>query len=250
VSAPVAGRGGPAPVAEPRPVPPWIRAVAWDSLLGGLCPLLPLPVVDDLALARRRTKLVDHLLQRWGIAVSPRARRWLAGGSRAFSPLRFAAKAIIYPFKEVARKVLYFLAVKDAADAFSLLFHQGYLLHVALAHGALGRGGAVDDERAWRVAWAVHETLSGADTKTVRRLVLGVWRSSGRLLRTTLRAMARPLSRRSGGGLPEAPPPAEGGAVSGSAAPEAQLLDRMLLALWMHREELERLERALLGRLQ
>ena len=260
---PQTGAPAPTPVAAPpastasahAPAPPWFRAVVWDSLLGGLCPLLPIPVVDDLVLARMRRRMVEHLVGRWQVTLTPAQLALLSGGGRGLSVGRFIRKAVIYPFKELLRKVLYFLAVKDAVDTFSLLFHQGYLVHAALAHGALGRGGPADDARVAAAAAAVHGTLDAANTRPLRRLLVGVLRNSRDLVRGTVRWLAARLGRRrdvAPGVAPDVTALADEGATRPElGSPEAeQLLDRLLRALWGERSYLERLEADLARRLQ
>ena len=80
--APPAAAAAAAPASAPA-VPPWFRAVVWDSLLGGLCPLLPIPFLDDLILARMRRRMVEHLATRWQIALTPPQLALLSGGGRA-----------------------------------------------------------------------------------------------------------------------------------------------------------------------
>lgn len=231
--------------------PPWFRAVVWDSLLGGLCPLLPIPIVDDLVLARMRRRMVEHLVGRWQVALTPAQLALLSGGGRKRSFGRFALKAAIYPFKEMLRKVLYFLAIKDAVDTFSMLFHQGYLVHAALAHGGLGRGGAVDDARVASTTAAVHGTLGAIDTRPLRRLLIGILRNSRDLVRGTVRWLGARLGRRR-----DAAPDMTAIADEGASRPELgspdaeQLLDRLLRALWGERSYLERLDADLARRLQ
>jgi hypothetical protein len=241
----------PAPTAAVVAVPPWFRAVVWDSLLGGLCPLLPVPFLDDLVLGRMRRRMVERLAGRWGLALTPAQVTQLSGGGRGWSAGRVLVKALIYPAKELLRKVLYFLAIKDAVDTFSLLFHRGYLVHAALARGALGRGGAVDDARVAATAAAVHATLATTDTRPLRRLLVGVLRNSRDLLRGTVRWLAGRLRRGR-----DAAPMVEAIAEEGASRPELgspdaeQLLDRLLRALWGERGYLERLDAELSRRLQ
>lgn len=243
--------------ATPASVPPWFRAVAWDSLLGALCCLLPVPFVDDLAVARMRRRMVERVLSGWGVVVSPAQLALLAGGRRPWSVGRVLGKAFIYPFKELLRKILYFLAIKDAADTFSLLFHQGYLLHAALGRGALGGAGQAPvaaplEARIAAVADAVHGTLAATDTRPLGQLFRGVFRNSGRLLSASTRWLGSLLRRRDAiAVVPEDPSLAGiGGARQPLGSPEAeQLLDRLLLVLWGERRYLDRLDAELARRL-
>lgn len=257
-AAPSPPQAGPsaAPPGSPAAVPPWFRAVVWDSLLGALCCLLPVPFVDDIALARMRRRMVERVLVRWGVVLSPAQLALLAGGGRPWTVGRVLGKAFIYPFKELLRKVLYFLAIKDAADTFSLLFHQGYLLHAALSRGAFGSGtvvpGAAAEARVAAVAAAIHGTLAATDTRPLGQLVRGVLRHSGRLLAASVRWLGSLL----GSGQDTAMEPTDAAlATAGTArrllgSPEAeQLLDRFLLVLWGERRYLDRLDAELDRRL-
>jgi hypothetical protein len=211
------------------------------------------PFVDDIALARMRRRMVEKVLGRWGVAVSRRQLDLLAGGRRPWSAGRVLGKVFVYPFKELLRKVLYFLAIKDAADTFSLLFHQGYLLHAALARGALGGPGqAAGDAPVAAVAAAVHGTLAVIDTGPLGQLLRGVLRNSGRLLSASVRWLGSLLRRRDAIAMvPEDPALAGLGGKGGPrGSPEAeQLLDRLLLVLWGERRYLDRLDDELARRL-
>ena len=245
-AAPPGATAAPPGATAAPPVPPWFRAVVWDSLLGGLCPLLPLPFVDDIALGVVRRRMVAGIARRGGVTLTAAQVGQLAGGGRGGSLPRFVVKAVLYPFKEVLRKIFYFLAIKDAADTFSLLFHQGYFVQRALAGGALGSGGPVDDAR---VAWAaagIHDALAAADTRPIRRLLRGVLRNSGRLVVATLRWLTTRLRG------PSAVAEVAEEAVSRPAlgSPEAeQLLDRLLLVLWGESGYLQQLDAHLAARL-
>ena len=252
-------RGGEPPAPPPPPadagasavaaVPPWFRAVVWDSLLGALCLLLPLPFVDDVALGVMRRRLVERLLARWGVRATPAQIARLAGGSRGWSVGRVVRKVLIYPFKELLRKILYFLTVKDAVDTFSLLFHQAYLLQAALSRGALPAGSAIDEARVAAVADAVHGTLVAVDTRPLRRVLVGVLRNSRRLVVGTVRWLATRMGGR-GGAATTISAIADEGSAPALGSPEAeQLLDRLLLVLWGERRHRERLEDELAHRL-
>jgi hypothetical protein len=191
-----------------------------------------------------RRRMVERLAKRWGVALTARQLDWLGGGARPFSAGRFLGKALIYPFKELLRKILYFLAIKDAVDTFSLLFHQGYLLHATFAKGFFG-GPAPDDARVWAVTHAVHGTLAATNTRPLRRLLVGVLRNSRRLVVGTVGALTDRLRGRDTLEGVE-----ESAARDTLGSPEAeQLLDRLLLVLWGERGYLEALEARLDPRL-
>jgi hypothetical protein len=231
--------------------PPWFRTVVWDSFVGSLFPLVPVPFVDDFALGRIRQRLVTRVLASWGARLTPAQINLLAGGSAPWTMGRVASKVALYPLKKLFRKVVYFLAMKDSVDTLSKLFHQGYLLHVAAARGAFANpgGGAPDDARIRAVADAVHATLSATDTKPLGNLVLGVFRNSRRLFAGTFRWLATRLGRRDSSILEiEAEGVDPQRLHDGSPAAE-QLLDRLVSLLWGQGDYRRRLERDLAARL-
>jgi uncharacterized protein (DUF697 family) len=234
------------PASQP---PPWFRGVVWDSLLGASCQLLPLPVVDDLALLGVRRRMLGRVAASWGLTFTPAQLGLLAGGARRWTVGRLASKVVIYPIKKVFRKVFYFLAVMEATDTFSHLFHQGYLLHTGLGRGALGGEGQPTDEQVARLGAAVRETLAGVDTRPLRRVFVGVLRNSRRLVAATLAWMRAQLGGR-GRALEQLEEVGVEEARLAAGSPEAeQLLDRLLPVLWGEEGYRRRLEQELAARL-
>jgi hypothetical protein len=231
--------------------PPWFRLVVWDSLLGGCCPLLPVPLVDDMALSRVRRRMVTRLVSRWNLALAPHQVAWLAGPTSRWTVSRAASKVLIYPVKRLFRKVLYFLAIKEGVDTFSHVFHQGYLLHAALLRGVLtGPGGQPpDDARVQAVAGAIHATLASADTGPLQQIVFGVFRNSRRLVVGTLGWLTRLLTNRRGDLAAVEAAGADAAALHAGSPEAEQLVDRLLLVLWGEVAYRQRLERALDQRL-
>jgi|GEM_PF-444257 len=122
--------------------PSWFRQVTFHSLLAGLCPLIPIPFLDDRVLAGVRRKMVRDLAAERGLTGSlalDRERVDVLAGTRgesrgclgwigwiAFSlTLRLLAKLF--------RKILIIFAVKESVDTASRVFHEGYLLHLTFA---------------------------------------------------------------------------------------------------------------------
>jgi hypothetical protein len=230
-------------------IPVWFRLVVWDSLLGGLTPLVPLPVIDDAALLRTRRRMITRICHHAGVFPTGQQVGILARGGRRWTVGKMAAKAAFYPVKKIYRKVLYFLAVKEAVDTFSRLFHQGYLLHVAIERGALGPpGGTPTNEATLGTAYAISGTLETVDTRPVNRVVKAVLRSSGRLVMASLRFFFRlfrratPLTRVQEKG-------ADRERLEAASPATALLLDRLLEALWGKEHYREHLEAELVRRL-
>lgn len=233
--------------------PDWFRDVVWESLLGALCPLIPVPFVDDLALVWTRRRMVSRIAQRHRLTVLPAEVRRVAGSGKEFSCLMLLFKVVIYPFRKLLRKLLYFLSIKDAVDTFSLLFHQGYLLHHALelrrdacrTSTPAAEAGCSEFERCGR---AVLQTLEEVDTKPLGRTLRSVLRGSRDLVASAVRFVTqRVFSRRSFERVAEQ---GEDAKQLAAASPEtSQLLDRLLVVLWGEAAYRERLRAQLAGNL-
>jgi hypothetical protein len=192
------------------------RLVA-DSLLVGLTPLVPLPLLDDWIhdLLRKRgamaiaatagVELTDPEARALGVGVDS----WTTGGclqgcavAAVTKPFHFLFKLL---FRKVIHRILFFLLVKDCVDAFSRAFHESYLLRHALEAGHLrGVTGAGArpvplptgvDPRVVAVRKAIEEACDGIDTRPVEKLARSAFAGSRRLLRGAGRAMARTLRR-------------------------------------------------------
>lgn len=242
------------PIADPTTA---LRGIARMSLLAGLCPLIPLPFLDDWteALVRRRT--VRDLLRQRGLEPTPGDVDVLAGVERQAGgcggcwkglllwPL---VKLTLYLVRKLLRKALILLAANDAVNAASRLLHDGWLLRAALARGELdvAPGERIDRDAARRVRRAMEDAVEGVDTRplerAIRRAAAGSRRhllAAARHLGRWARGERRNVGRDAGAAqraADELPVDDETGALSG-------VLDKLVDALWLERGYLERLER-------
>ncbi len=179
------------------------------SLLAGLCPLIPVPFVDDRVLAAVRRRLVRELARERGAALTARQVDYLAGTARAprgcLGWLGWAAWSLtVRLLAKLLRKVLLVFAVKESVDTASRTFHEGYLLHAALDPAAPGAPAPADELAAWRVRWAIEGALGEVDPRPVDQAVKRVFRGSRRALRRGARLLAAPF-RRGGRGEADLP---------------------------------------------
>jgi len=198
------------------PRPDWFRQVTFHSLLAGLCPLIPIPFLDDRVLAGVRRKMVRELASEQGWtgeqALDREAVDWLAGtrgesrgclgwiGWIAFSlTLRLAAK--------IFRKILIIFAVKESVDTASRVFHEGYLLHLTFAWApswsaqpgreedddgrAAGLSPRLSPGRARAVRGTIEATLDDVDPRPLEQILRRTFRGSRRLLRRGARLLTR-----------------------------------------------------------
>ncbi len=159
------------------------------SLVGGLTALIPFPWVDDWAGEWIRRRMVKELFRQRRLELAPevlaaflvpppgahrgclyQALFWVIG-----LPLRLVG----YFLRSVFRKLLIVLAVKQAGDRASRIFHEGFLLDAALHQGWIAppftvAGGSF-------VRSCVARTLAGVDMSPVT----SVFRQILRLNRAT-----------------------------------------------------------------
>jgi len=120
-----------------------LRRVVYYSLLAGAAALVPIPLLDDWLFDWVRRRMFVEMLRERNAVVERTGLRILAGerdGMQAGAcvyklffvvvvmPLRLLGSLL----KGIFRKILFFLAAKQAADWASRAFHEGYLLRYAL----------------------------------------------------------------------------------------------------------------------
>lgn len=220
---------------------PWFRRVTFYSLLAGLCPLIPVPFLDDRVLAAVRRSLVRTLARERGVALTPVQLEYLAGTYRVargcWQQAGGAAYAVTVKLVgKIFRKVVVFLAVKDGVDTASRAFHEGYLLHLLFDPAEPGTEAPADDLAAWRARWALEGAVAEVDPRPVNQAIKRAFRGSRGLLREGARVLARSAPSRRGARRPGELPEAEEERLLGG------LRDRLAAELWEERGYLEALE--------
>ncbi len=203
-------------LSTPTQAPPKreLRRLVADSVLTGLCPLIPVPLLDDFARDLLRKRLVSRLAMESGTPVADGEAKILACGYQppgvdgcARGCMRMALlRPIIFLitliFRKITRKILFFLTIKDAVETFSRTFHEAYLLRHALALGILrepvlaGNGPTQVDPRLLEVRGAVEAVVRSTDTRPVTSVARSVFAGSRRLAIHTAKRMTRVLRRR------------------------------------------------------
>jgi hypothetical protein len=230
---------------------PRFRRLTFFSVLAGLCPLLPLPFLDDWALERIQRRMVRELGESRNLDLSETEAQILAGaGERRPWPgfLKGTALAVRSGTRRILRKafktLFYVLLVRDGVHRAVETFVQGYLfLYAARRPQGLhpaGRSG----ERVRAVRDAVVETMREEDVKPIHRAIGRAFRRSFDLLIDAAGRLATVFGRlRAGERADEAE----------ALRVEEELLggfvDRLAAALWGNEEYFERLERAFEERL-
>ncbi len=159
------------------------RRLTFYSILGGLCPLIPVPFMDDWALSQVQRRMIGELARRAGVALTEEEPKILAG---AEDPgWRGCLGTIVWAFREVTgailgklfRTVFYFLTIRRSVRRSAETLHLGYLFDYALRLEP-----AVSPERARAIRAAVVKTLAEVDAQPIHRTLFRDFRQSLSLL--------------------------------------------------------------------
>jgi uncharacterized protein (DUF697 family) len=229
---------------DPSLSPRSARIVATHAALAGLCPLIPVPFVDDLAIRRIVRHMYTALFAAHGYTM-PKTGAEILRASPS-NRLRDAALAVaLFPVKKVVRKLVYVLAVKDCAEVTSATYHDGWLLARVLEDARRAGHGPSPEDPAFlrRVREATLKTYEDVDPAPLRRALVGSFLGTKVGVRHGLRSLRRLLRDRSSDDAPLATEPA-----STDAVPD--LIARVSLAAkreWQYMAALERSFRRHLG---
>ncbi|HKI06664.1 MAG TPA: hypothetical protein VKK31_32100 [Thermoanaerobaculia bacterium] len=227
-----------------RPREDAFRRLTFFSVIGGLCPLIPVPFMDDWALEQVQRRMIGEIGRDEGLGWSPQEVKVLAGGEedvrmgclgRTVWAVREVAGAIL---GKLFRTVFYFLTIRRSARRSAETLQLGYLvLHAA-------RLPQTDRPADWAstVRGAVAAALAEVDAGPVYRTLARDFRRSLSLLVQAASLFRRFLPRRrqkKSGGLPEGEVFREEEKLLGG------FVDRLAADLWGNRAYFAELETAL-----
>jgi hypothetical protein len=173
------------------------RSLVTHAVLVGLTPLIPVPVIDDLAKNYFRKRLVRSLAAANGRTLSEKELDALTAERERGCLSGCLLTALVYPLKAIFRKVFYFLEWKRAADLTSRTYHFGYLLDYATRRRGDGAS-ALDVRGARAVNEAIQAVCREAPIKPLEVAVGGTFRKSRRVLRASAALLAASLRRLAG----------------------------------------------------
>lgn len=188
------------------------------SVLTGLTPLIPVPLVDDLFLSYFLRSLVRKLAAHHGKQVSSSEIETLVAQKGRGFILGCLGTVILYPIKKVLRKIFFFLEWKRAADTISRTYYVGYLLDMAFQEGWLGN----QSSDAPKVRAAIDAALLRTNPSLVNRAALGVVDQSKELFTGLVQLLLQKLP----GGKPDSK--GVGAAVDAVATEEKDLLGSLV----------------------
>jgi hypothetical protein len=178
------------------------RRLTFFSVLGGLCPLIPVPFVDDWALGQVQRRMVWEVARDAGVALSSTERKILAGGGESGWP--GCLGGIFWAVREVVgtvlgwlfRTVFYFLTIRRSVRRSSETLHLGYLFAHSLKLGSTAFPPSTAEERARLIRSAALRALEQIDDRAVYLTLLRDFRRSLSLLLQAASLFRRFLPRR------------------------------------------------------
>lgn len=224
---------------------PHFRRLTFFSVLAGLCPLIPVPFVDDWALGLIQRRMVRDLGENRRLGLQESEVQILTEGNEKRWPGVVKGSALLV--RRGARKVVgklfktafYALLLRDGIHRAVETFVQGYLLlYAARIPNGLRPAGRTP-ERVRAVRDAVMATLKEADVTPIHKAMGRSFRRSFDLLAKAAGLLGTVLGRfRSGSGKGDAVPLQEEEELLGG------FVDNLAATLWGDQEYFEGLERA------
>ena len=170
------------------------RRVLRYAVLAGLCPLLPIPFLDNVLVGMFRSRMIRGQVRDAGLEPAPQQADLLAFEPRPIRLLGCVLGLIWMVIKKIFRKLVYIFAVKDCVDTTSLVMHHGWLFQYALDRGILDQGTFTDDNEAIRrVRDAVRTATERVDPRPVNKAVRQVFLGSRTLVKGAARAVGQVL---------------------------------------------------------
>lgn len=178
------------------------RSLVMHSLLVGLTPLIPVPLLDDVVKNYFRKRLLRSLAAAGGRRMTEEELDALAAEDERGCITGCLLTALVYPLKSVFRKIFFFLEWKRAADLTSRTYHFGYLAAYAMRPRA-GGASALDLRGARAVGEAIRIVCQEAPIKPLEAAIGGTFRQSRRVLDGAAALLGSSLRRLTGRARPE-----------------------------------------------
>lgn len=174
--------------AETTPSATALASVVTYSVLGGLCPLIPVPFIDDVILGFIQRRMVETLCTLHGFHPTSAQIKTLSAEPSG-CPLGCLWAVVVYPVKKILKKVLYFLSIKGCVDVASTMLHRGYLLQHCLANGIVSKDNVADKAGLVRVQDAIRAACKEVDPRPINQILKRIFGASKALLKGSARAM-------------------------------------------------------------
>ncbi len=228
---------------------PHFRRLTFFSVLAGLCPLIPMPFVDDWAIGLIRRRMMRELGESRDLGLTEDEIRLLAGtGERRWPGLLKGTAMIVRRgvgkiVGKLFKTVFYALLLREGIHRAVETFVEGYLLLYAAGMPQALRPSSRTPERVRAVRAAVVSTLKEADVTAIHKAIGRSFQGSFSLL---LEAAVKLGSRLTGFRSKQAAASAPDEAVPLQEEEEILdgFVDQLAATLWGDQEYFESLERA------
>jgi hypothetical protein len=155
-----------------------------DATFAGLCPLIPIPLVDMIFEWYFRQRIGPVIARRRGRPLSSAVIQDINRGDGCLGGcLGWPIKLTIKLLKRLSRKILYFLAIKEATDQLSHYWHRAYLLDYMVQHGYLA-----DESVSDTAAQALEKVLDHPHISPLNQLAHRIVIGASHIFRTLRRA--------------------------------------------------------------
>lgn len=233
---------------------PRFRRLTFFSVLAGLCPLIPMPFVDDWAIGAIRRRMVRELGESRDLELTEEEVRLLAGTGEQRWPglVKGTALAVRRGVTKVVGKLFktafYVLLVREGTHRAVETFVEGYLLLYAAGLPQALRPASRNEETVRTVRAAVVATMKEADITAIHKAIGRAFQESfGLLTEAAAKLGSRWKGLRSDKGAESAPE--EGAPLAEEEEILGGFVDRLAGSLWGDEEYFESLERAFDARL-
>ena len=161
----------------PRPE----RILIKYAVLVGLTPLIPIPLLDDLAQGYFERRMIEKLAGARHLTLSPEHLNALASPpTTAASWLRGCfTTLLLYPISKLLRKLFFFLEIKRALDLVAVTYVRGYLLDRTFGRALLAPPGP---HAPAAVREATEQAITRVGTSPIGLALRGSFRDSGALV--------------------------------------------------------------------
>lgn len=171
-----------------------LRRVLWYGVLAGLCPLIPIPFLDDVLIKRLRKRMIRGQLTRAGLDPVNTQVNLFTHETSDVRLLGCLLGAVWVVIKKVFRKLVYVFAIKDCVDNASRVVHHGWLVQYALNRGLLGSQTLEQgNDSIKRVRDAVLHASDNLDTRPFNQALRRLFRGSSALVKGAAVAVGRIL---------------------------------------------------------
>ena len=160
------------------------------AVLIGLTPLIPVPVLDDLVKSFFYRRLVELLVFRHKLSLSPSEVNILAEDRSQTLFKGCLLGTLEYVVKRLIRKLTVVLEWRRAIDMVTRMYYIGYLMDYAFQQKWYVPG---DPQNALRLRSAIETARLNANTNLVKRVVQSSFRRSRAMILGAVHQMSRSL---------------------------------------------------------